>query len=60
MQIVKSQNFWLSHIYKKRAESTEEREQERKPRNKHPEYVYAPTITNKFTERAFQRQQKLI
>lgn len=26
MQIVKSQNFWLSHIYKKRAESTEERE----------------------------------
>lgn len=60
MQIVKSQNFWHSHIYRKRTESSEEREQERKPSNKHPEYVYAPTITNKFTKRTFQRWQKLI
>lgn len=53
MQIVKSQNFWLSYIYKNRAESPEKREQERKSSNIHPEYVYAPTVTNKFTEKTF-------
>lgn len=53
MQIVKTQNFWYSYIYRKRAESTEEREYERKPSNKQPEYVYAPTITNKFIKITF-------
>lgn len=53
MQIVKSQNFWLSYIYKNRAESPEKREQERKSSNIHPEYVYAPIVTNKFTEKTF-------
>lgn len=53
MQIVKSQNFRLSHIYKKRAEPTGKRELERNSRSKQPEYVYTSTITNKFTERTF-------